>query len=191
MSVNLTAAGPRLNAEAFASPIPPPAPGDPQFPPPPDPTVIGSSLGAKLSLSSIASAVDAVALNPQPLPPRDTVVGKSMSLAGRFSAVALNPQPLPPKELTLGKSFSLAGRFAAVALNPQPLPPKEMALAKEVSSAVQSRLDAVALNPQPLPPRAGGARFDEYCGTGLKDILRFPPPPPPGPWEQIVQAAIR
>lgn len=48
-----------------------------------------------LSLASIAShRLDAVALNPQPLPPRD-LLG---SVLGRFNAVALNPQPLPPKE---------------------------------------------------------------------------------------------
>ena len=44
---------------------------------------------------------DAVALNPQPLPPGPDL-----------SRVALNPQPLPP-----GPDFS------RVALNPQPLPP--------------------------------------------------------------------
>ncbi len=48
-----------------------------------------------------SNVLDAVALNPQPLPPRLDL-----------SRVALNPQPLPP-----GPDLS------PVALNPQPLPP--------------------------------------------------------------------
>ena len=42
---------------------------------------------------------DEVALNPQPLPPRDMLFGP---LSHRFDAVALNPQPLPPREALLG-----------------------------------------------------------------------------------------
>ncbi len=40
-----------------------------------------------------------VALNPQPLPPRDTLFG---ALSHRFDTVALNPQPLPPRDALLG-----------------------------------------------------------------------------------------
>ena len=58
--------------------------------------------------------LDAVALNPQPLPP------KSFAARGArmWDAVALNPQPLPPRE---------SSRFERVGLNPQPLPPKVFA----------------------------------------------------------------
>jgi hypothetical protein len=42
---------------------------------------------------------DEVALNPQPLPPRDTLFG---ALSHRFDRVALNPQPLPPREALPG-----------------------------------------------------------------------------------------
>jgi hypothetical protein len=48
--------------------------------------------------------------------------------AGKFDAVALNPQPLPPKAVSGGAAnmAGIAGNFDAVALNPQPLPPKEV-----------------------------------------------------------------
>ncbi|HSW25957.1 MAG TPA: hypothetical protein VLJ62_24565 [Burkholderiaceae bacterium] len=69
------------------------------------------------STASIGHPLDAVALNPQPLPPREL----GGSLHGRLNAVALNPQPLPPHELGIG---SLLRRLDAVALNPQPLPPR-------------------------------------------------------------------
>ncbi|HET7536776.1 MAG TPA: C2 family cysteine protease [Candidatus Didemnitutus sp.] len=84
---------------------------------------------------------DEVALNPQPLHPRDMLFGAP---SHRFDTVALNPQPLPPREALLG---DLSHRFDAAALNPQPLPPRE-ALA-----GLSRRFDTVALNPQPLPPR--------------------------------------
>lgn len=57
---------------------------------------------------------DAVALNPQPLPPHET------SATHRFDAATLNPQPLPPREVLA----SATHRLDAVALNPQPLPPR-------------------------------------------------------------------
>ena len=72
---------------------------------------------AHRSPASIGRSLDAVALNPQPLPPREL----SGSLLGRLHAAALNPQPLPPHELGVG---SLLRRLDAVALNPQPLPPR-------------------------------------------------------------------
>jgi hypothetical protein len=43
-------------------------------------------------MSSLYSPFIAVALNPQPLPPR---------FISRFDAVLLNPQPLPPRYLSL------------------------------------------------------------------------------------------
>ena len=104
------------------------------------------------SLPSTGKSLDAVALNPQPLPPREL----GGSLLGRLNAAALNPQPLPPHELGIG---SLLRRLDAVALNPQPLPPREL------GGSLFGRLNAVALNPQPLPPHELGIgsllhRFD-------------------------------
>ena len=43
------------------------------------------------------SVVDEVALNPQPLPPREVTLSLVDSVVNE---VALNPQPLPPKEAT-------------------------------------------------------------------------------------------
>lgn len=53
---------------------------------------------------------DKVALNPQPLPPRDTLFG---ALTHRFDGVALNPQPLPPRDAMLG-GLSQRGSIAAI-----------------------------------------------------------------------------
>lgn len=69
---------------------------------------------------------------------------------GRFDAAALNPQPLPPKASVLE---ALRSRFDAVALNPQPLPPKVHTYEDSGWSLRFHRFDAVALNPQPLPPK--------------------------------------
>ena len=47
------------------------------------------------------------------------------SLGGRLDAVALNPQPLPPKSMSDDLAASLpASLLDEVALNPQPLPPR-------------------------------------------------------------------
>jgi hypothetical protein len=124
------------------------------------------------SPAMIGHSLDAVALNPQPLPPRELGLA---SLHNRFDAVALNPQPLPPREVLLG---SVLRSVNAVALNPQPLPPHEGNLRSILRS-----LDAVALNPQPLPPRETlslaariGVVADEFCGTVPR---RLPSPPAP------------
>jgi hypothetical protein len=61
----------------------------------------------------VGSVVDAVALNPQPLPPKAKEI-----LGSVIDAVALNPQPIPP-----GIEEILRSIVDAVALNPQPLPP--------------------------------------------------------------------
>src|SRR5262245_23321667 len=80
---------------------------------------------------------DAVALNPQPLPPgdpskrfasaalADNASLKSVAAAYPYrsdvlSKVALNPQPLPPGG---GGDPYRSGVLSKVALNPQPLPP--------------------------------------------------------------------
>lgn len=62
----------------------------------------------------VVSVVDAVALNPQPLPPKAQEI-----LGSVIDAVALNPQPIPP-----GIEAILRSVVDAVALNPQPLPPE-------------------------------------------------------------------
>jgi hypothetical protein len=46
------------------------------------------------SRAILRTVVDAVALNPQPLPPATQEILRSM-----IDAVALNPQPLPPERL--------------------------------------------------------------------------------------------
>ena len=55
----------------------------------------------------LQNVVDALALNPQPLPP-----GTVEKLS---DALKLNPQPLPPE--------NLRSILDVVALNPQPIPP--------------------------------------------------------------------
>ena len=53
-----------------------------------------------------AAGAPRVAINPQPLPPRDFQA---------VSRAAINPQPLPPQN---------AQAMSRVAINPQPLPPQ-------------------------------------------------------------------
>jgi hypothetical protein len=69
----------------------------------------------KKTTGKATSAQSKVALNPQPLPPRERKAGGDPA-----SKVSLNPQPLPPKQAKVG-STSAASK---VSLNPQPLPPK-------------------------------------------------------------------
>src|SRR6266853_5989209 len=64
--------------------------------------------------STTATPADKVALNPQPLPPKERKAGGDPA-----SKVALNPQPLPPKERKAGGESA----ESKVALNPQPEPP--------------------------------------------------------------------
>ena len=45
---------------------------------------------------SVARSIDAVALNPQPLPPRSPDARLTRSARSRVDEVSLNPQPLPP-----------------------------------------------------------------------------------------------
>ena len=76
--------------------------------------------------------------------------------------VALNPQPLPPKEhpllnSALAKALDL-GAFKPPHPDPGPLAAHPARLDTLIShafdaSSLRSRLDAVLLNPQPLPPR--------------------------------------
>ena len=53
---------------------------------------LAAELSNDTSRGIVETVVDAVALNPQPLPPR---AGEIVRLF--FDAVALNPQPLPPE----------------------------------------------------------------------------------------------
>lgn len=79
----------------------------------------------------------------------------SLATTSRLDAVALNPQPLPPKEseLTARLLPSSLGRFDAVALNPQPLPPREIASAfQSVGNALSDdRCGTAPRLPLPLP----------------------------------------
>ena len=95
-------------------------------------------------IGPVAHLGDEVALNPQPLPPRDMMFG---TLSHRFDTVALNPQPLPPREALLG---GLAHRFDTVALNPQPLPPHEALLGGQSHRGSIASIRA-ALEPQLRP----------------------------------------
>ena len=61
----------------------------------------------------MVSVIDAVALNPQPLPPKVQEI-----LGSVIDAVALNPQPIPP-----GIEAVLRAVVGSVSLNPQPEPP--------------------------------------------------------------------
>jgi len=92
---------------------------------------------ARSVMIGLAQPGEAVSPNPQPLPPKESVVLRNTP----GDAVSLNPQPLPPKEFIVSRS--LPGDW--VTLNPQPLPPKEASLLRPG--------DRVSLNPQPLPPK--------------------------------------
>lgn len=74
--------------------------------------------------------------------------------ASRFEAVALNPQPLPPKAPTLFEQFAAAPaarRFDAVALNPQPLPPRERAATISDNDWCGTVPRRIPVPPPPLP----------------------------------------
>lgn len=68
---------------------------------------VGQSIG-----STVANNIDAAALNPQPLPPKE--IGDLF--ADSFDAVALNPQPLPPKEIEA--IFEQSDLFPSVSAGP-------------------------------------------------------------------------
>jgi hypothetical protein len=120
---------------------------------------------------------DAVALNPQPLPPKDAGAAKKAAAFGNSDAVALNPQPLPPRDAGAAKKAAAFGNFDAGALNPQPLPPKDAGAAKKAAAFANS--DAGALNPQPLPPKdAGAAKKAAAFGNSDAGALNPQPLPP-------------
>ena len=72
---------------------------------------------------SVARPIDAVALNPQPLPPRSPDAQLTRSARSRVDEVSLNPQPLPPRSPDARLTRSARSRVDQVSLNPQPLPP--------------------------------------------------------------------
>jgi hypothetical protein len=126
--------------------------------------------------AQINDRLSAVALNPQPLPPRWASLA---DLNKPIATVSLNPQPLPPRAKKLSADFplpplpnikeALASVSESVQLRPQSSTPGstddgiknlERALKKKWLDAVVAKpseindpLSAVALNPQPLPPR--------------------------------------
>jgi hypothetical protein len=75
-----------------------------------------TTLGHDTVVDRSPAKIGNIALNPQPLPPRD-LHDKSAQLG---HTLALNPQPLPPRYLH-DKSAQLGHTLA---LNPQPLPPR-------------------------------------------------------------------
>jgi hypothetical protein len=125
--------------------------------------------------STVADALNRVALNPQPLPPRfyadpppylKNILSRA---AAGFERVALNPQPLPPgpdpgPDRLKNILSRIAGVFDRVAFNPQPEPPgpDPAPYQKNIFSKVRSNFDLVALNPQPLPPGPDPARFVNF-----------------------------
>lgn len=89
---------------------------------------------------SPAKRLEAIGLNPQPLPPRyghrlPTPGPLTPRMWSHVETKVLNPEVISPRDNS---------RYQKVALNPQPLPPKVFA--------------EVALNPQPLPPSLLHAR---------------------------------
>jgi len=95
---------------------------------------------------------------------------------------SLTPPPVPPQYLGVNQ---FVNPLNALALNAQPIQPRNSGQSQFVSPGVAS-----SLNPQPLPPGGGegsGQVFadDEWCGT----VPHFPPPPP-GPWADVVHAAL-
>lgn len=118
-------------------PIPDPDPGpifeiDPGVIDPSPIAIAQMNLPAASRIANPRSKLDAVALNPQPLPPRS-----------KLDAMALNPQPLPPREMAMSHSMSAADQ---VMFNPQPDPPGVLALAElpvETRSALISPSTAI------------------------------------------------
>lgn len=81
------------------------------------------------SRSVLYSVVDALELNPQPLPPGIVRIV--------LDAIALSPQPSPPAEAASGEPIEAVGEDS------RPIPP----------AVLRTVLEALALNPQPLPPQ--------------------------------------
>jgi hypothetical protein len=107
---------------------------------------------------------DAVALNPQPLPPKE--FNFADFLKGPAELVSLNPQPLPPKEI--GFTDVLKDAWDLVSLNPQPLPPEPPP--EDPLLALHFHFDpsaAVSLNPQPLPPEPPPEHIPDLGGFGF------------------------
>lgn len=122
-------------------------------------------------LAWIGRHFEAVALNPQPLPPKE--INFADFLKGPADLVSLNPQPLPPKEL--GFSDLLKAASDLVSLNPQPLPPDPP---PEATSAVFhfDRSAWVSLNPQPLPPEPPPEHLANFGGLGFLGEAVIEPP---------------
>lgn len=116
------------------------------------------------ALAGFSRYSDAVALNPQPLPPKE--INFADFLKGPADLVSLNPQPLPPKEI--GFTDVLKGAEDLVSLNPQPLPPEPPP--EDPLSALHFHFDpsaAVSLNPQPLPPEPPPEHIPDLGGFGF------------------------
>lgn len=101
-------------------------------------------------IASIGGRLDRVALNPQPLPPRE-----ALQFGANLDRVALNPQPLPPRELTAASMQSRLGGASAVAFDPQPDPPalslSRVGEVRTLAESIVSRLDALTITSR-IPP---------------------------------------
>jgi hypothetical protein len=170
----------------------PPAAGDPE--PPAWLTSLLSSSGnlyyplqseSLEALQHFSATLDARALNPQPLPPKDAMASDQTVDFG--DEVALNPQPLPPKEDALIFNGSISAFGDEVALNPQPLPPRDFMSSNEALNL----LDEVALNPQPLPPKENALIFNDSVSDFGDAVALNPQPlppkpsPDPAPWQNL------
>jgi hypothetical protein len=71
-----------------------------------------------------ANPASRVALNPQPLPPRESRFPHAQVWSGGAGSRMLNPQPLPPRESQFSGPQVWSGGAGSRMLNPQPLPPR-------------------------------------------------------------------
>jgi hypothetical protein len=93
-----------------------------------------------------------------------------------------NAPPVSLQDLGLNQ---FVNPLNAIALSSLDIQPRNQGQSQFVSPGVEQ-----SINPQPLPP--GGVEFterasadDDWCGTPS----HFPPPPP-GPWADVVNAAL-
>jgi len=113
-------------------------------------SLVRSSLAKALGFASLV----AVALMAMSIGGESAHAGNPVVL-NRKAAVALNPQPLPPryigvvKLLTRNRAVKPLKYGDTVSLNPQPLPPRWIG-----AISLGRPGDKVSLNPQPLPPKA-------------------------------------
>ncbi|HYS14217.1 MAG TPA: hypothetical protein VEN28_12980 [Burkholderiaceae bacterium] len=103
------------------------------------------------AFASLGEPAIALSLRFRPDPPPIT----SSQINDPLAAVALNPQPLPPRALALASQIN--DPLAAVALNPQPLPPRALASASDVGDPLLGlKPEPNPLPPRGLMMASGG-----------------------------------